>query len=197
MDASDWDERYSADGLLWTAQPNRFLVAEASALTPGSALDVACGEGRNAVWLATKGWQVTAVDQSEVGLDKGRNLAQQAGVAIEWLVGDVTSFQAPSEYDLVVVAYLHLPADLLRAAMSRAVAALAAGGTLIVVGHHSDNIERGIGGPQAPELLYRPSEIVELLGDVEVRKAEMVERPVDRPDASGVALDTLVTAVRR
>ena len=93
MDSQEWDQRYAGTGLVWTAEPNRFVVAELQDLAPGQALDVAAGEGRNAVWLAARGWQVTAVDFSAAGLDKGRRLAQARGVAIDWVHADVRDYQ--------------------------------------------------------------------------------------------------------
>lgn len=192
----DWDQRYAAEGLLWTAQPNGFLVSEVGELAPGDALDVACGEGRNAVWLATKGWRVTAFDSSAVGVEKGSDLAQEAGLEIDWLVADATTYQPEAAFDLVAVLYLHLPHDPLRAALANASGGLAVGGTLLVVGHHTDNIEKGIGGPQVPELLYRPSDITDMIGGLEIEKAEAVERSVERSGVTGIAIDTLVRARR-
>jgi SAM-dependent methyltransferase len=85
MDSIEWDRRYGGRELLWTGEPNRFLVAETAALRPGSALDLACGEGRNAVWLAEQGWRVTGVDFSEVALEKARGLADARGVDAGWV----------------------------------------------------------------------------------------------------------------
>ena len=93
MDSQEWDRRYAGAELVWTAEPNRFVVAELQDLAPGRALDVAAGEGRNAVWLASRGWQVTAVDFSAAGLDKGRRLAQARGVTIDWMHADVRDYQ--------------------------------------------------------------------------------------------------------
>ena len=196
MDASDWDARYAETGLLWSAQPNRFLVAEVAGLAPGTALDVACGEGRNAVWLASRGWKVTAVDHSPVGIGKGREMAQAAAVEVEWVVADVTTYRAPNAFDLVAVFYLHLPPPEMQAAIANAVSAVGDGGTLLVVGHHDDNIEHGIGGPQDPEILYRPEEVASMLDGLDVEKAERVKRPVERDGSKVVALDTLVRARR-
>jgi len=106
------DERYRATELVWGAGPNRFLVEEVTGLKPGTALDVACGEGRNAIWLAQNGWQVVGVDFSAVGLDKARPLAAESGVTVAWAQGDLTTWQPPNTYDLVVVMYLHLPGDI-------------------------------------------------------------------------------------
>ena len=89
MDCRSWDARYETVGLVWTAEPNRLLVAEVTGLPAGRALDLGAGEGRNAVWLAEQGWQVTAVDYSRVGIDKGRALAAQRGVEVDWVVADV------------------------------------------------------------------------------------------------------------
>ena len=89
MDRADWDERYAGSELLWSAEPNRFLVAETAGLTPGRALDLACGEGRNAVWLARRGWQVTGVDYSEVAIEKARRLASARKANVDWVVADL------------------------------------------------------------------------------------------------------------
>jgi len=197
MDAKEWDERYGVAELIWTAEPNRFVEDTCRSLPSGRALDVAAGEGRNSVWLAGRGWRVTAVDFSEVGLEKGRRLAEEAGVGdrIEWVRADVRHWTPPARsYDLVVVAYLHLvPADLAQV-LSSAAGALAADGTLVVVGHDVANLERGVGGPQDPTVLYHPEAIRTILagaGLTEVRAGT-----VERPTPSGTALDTLVTATR-
>ena len=89
MDAKAWDERYADSELVWSVEPNQFVAAECADLPPGRALDLAAGEGRNAIWLARRGWDVTAVDFSQAGLDKGRRLAGE--LAIEWVCGDVVT----------------------------------------------------------------------------------------------------------
>ena len=115
MDRHDWDARYAGEQLVWSAEPNRFLVAEVDGLTPGRALDVACGEGRNAIWLAEHGWTVTGVDFSTVALDKARRLAGARGVSVHWELADVTEYTpALEQFDLVIVMYLHLPDTLRR-----------------------------------------------------------------------------------
>ena len=85
VNRDDWNRRYEGAELVWTARPNRFLVAEAAGLVPGRALDLACGEGRNAVWLAEQGWQATGVDFSGVALGKAQLLAESRSVQVEWL----------------------------------------------------------------------------------------------------------------
>jgi SAM-dependent methyltransferase len=152
MDRTEWDARYAAASeLVWTAQPNRFVVEELVGLPPGRALALAAGEGRNAVWLAGRGWRVTAVDFSQVALARGRQLANERGVEVTWVVADVRSYEpSPGGYDAVLEAYLHLPAGGMAGVLAHAAAALAPGGTLLVVGHDRANLSGGVGGPQDP-----------------------------------------------
>lgn len=198
MDARDWDRRYEGDELLWSAEPNRFVAEEVAGMAPGRALDVACGEGRNTVWLAQQGWRATGVDFSAVGLGKARRLAQHRGVDVELVQADVLEWSPPpGAYDLVVVAYLHLPPDERRRVLRNAVRALAPGGSIVVVGHHLDNLEHGYGGPQVPEILLTPEAVVDDLGEpVEVDKAERVTRPLDTDEGPVEAIDALVRAHR-
>lgn len=202
MDAAAWDERYAGRELVWSTGPNRFLEERADGLPPGRALDLAAGEGRNSVWLATRGWHVTAVDFSQVGLDKGRELARRAGVedAIEWIRADVTSWGPPAAAaDLVVVLYLQLPAAGRRAAHRLAAGAVAPDGRLLVVAHDLANLTAGTGGPQDAEVLPTAEGIVDDLAGtgLEIVTAERVERPVEVDGGPPVAaLDCLVEARR-
>jgi 2-polyprenyl-3-methyl-5-hydroxy-6-metoxy-1,4-benzoquinol methylase len=196
MDARDWDERYGQTGFLWTAEPNRFLVAEVSGLTPGRVLDVACGEGRNAVWLAEQRWTVTGVDFSTVALDKARRLADERRVNVTFELADVTTYQPATDFDLVVVMYLHLPAAARTDAFLRAASGLRPGGTLLVVGHDSTNLTDGVGGPQDPAVLYGPGDVSADLAALEIVKAERVLRPVDVDGELRNAIDVLVRARR-
>ena len=199
MDANQWNDRYATADYVWKADPNIFLVSEIAGLAPGRALDLACGEGRNAVWLAEQGWSATGVDFSDMGLDKGRRLAAERGVEVEWVCADATTWEPPAEtFDLVAVFYLQLPADGRRQAIGIAGRALGPGGTLLVVAHDLANLVDGVGGPQDPVVLYAPEDVLDDLAaagiDVTVERAETVERPVagaDRP-----ALDCLVRARR-
>ncbi len=197
MDHHGWDERYAGDELIWTAQPNRFLVAEIESLRPGRALDLACGEGRNAVWLAERGWAVTGVDFSAVGLDKARRLADARHVSAQWERADVTEYQPPAEgFDLVIVMYLHLPEASRRTAFRRAAGAVAPGGTLLVVGHDSTNPNEGWGGPKDTAVLYGPDDLVADVEGLDLVKAERVRRPVQTDDGERTAIDVLVPAAR-
>jgi SAM-dependent methyltransferase len=198
MDRHGWDRRYETKELVWTAEPNRFLVSEVAGLTPGSALDLAAGEGRNAVWLAEQGWQVTAVDFSAVGLAKAGELAAARGVGITTVCADATDYVPPEQFDLVVVFYLQLAAEPRREAYLRAADAVAPGGTLVIVGHDSTNLADGYGGPQEPAVLFSPDDVLADIAPagLTVERAERVERPVDTPDGPRVAIDALVRARR-
>jgi SAM-dependent methyltransferase len=191
----DWDRRYAETELLWSAGPNRFLVAEVATLEPGRALDLACGEGRNALWLAELGWRVTAVDFSPVAIDKARTRAAREGRHVEFVCADLREYEPePSAFDLVLVLYLQLPADERRRVLSRAAVAVAAGGTFLLVGHDLLNLTEGVGGPSDASVLYTPDDIVAELPGLEIEKAERVLREVvdsDRP-----AIDALVRARR-
>lgn len=197
MDSKGWDHRYSGSELIWTAEPNRFLAAEAADLAGGVALDLACGEGRNAVWLAQRGWQVTGVDFSQVGLDKAARLAEQRGVSVQWVLADVRGYvPPPAAFDLVTVCYLHISGPAMSDVLRLAAAALAPGGTLLVVGHDPTNIEEGYGGPQSAAILVAPDQIVEALRDLHIERAERVLRPIASAGEHVYAIDALVRAVR-
>jgi SAM-dependent methyltransferase len=157
-----------------------------SPLTPGTALDLGAGEGRHAVWLAGRGWSVTAVDFSAVGLDKGRAGAQRAGLDVDWVVADVRTWEpAPgTTYDLVLAAYLHLGDDVL----ARTRALIATGGRLVVVGHAKRNLVDGVGGPQDPALLHDEPGLRAAAGDLEIERLGEVIRTTPEGDAIDVAL---------
>jgi len=200
VDKRQWDERHAGAEFEWTARPNQFVAAELADLPPGRALDLAAGGGRNSVWLAERGWRVTAVDFSRVGLDKGRTLAAARGVdeaRIEWIVADLCDYEPDrGAFDLVLIAYFQVGAELRAVVLARAAAALAPGGTLLVVGHDLTNLTEGVGGPQYPEVLYTPEAITAELNGLRVLAADRVHRLVERDGRSGTAIDTLVRAVR-
>jgi SAM-dependent methyltransferase len=196
MDAAYWDQRYAESELVWSAEPNRFVAEECASLSPGRALDLAAGEGRNAIWLASRGWSVTAADFSAVGLDKGRRLADHTGVAdrIAWLVADATATDWPAEFDLVVVAYLQLVESERREAARHAFAALQPGGRFVWVAHDSSNLIEGTGGPQDPSVLMTADDVlIDLTGEpYDVIRADRVSRPV----GDATAYDCLVVLER-
>jgi len=194
MEREDWNRRHGEAGQLFGVDPNRFLVAEADGLPPGRALDLACGAGRNAVWLAERGWTVTAVDFSDVAIATARLLAAERGVEVEWLVADLGEWEPPARaFDLVVVLYLHLPGEERGQIMRSAAGAVASGGTILVVGHHSANIAEGTGGPQDPRVLFTPEDVAAELDGLELEKAERVLRSVE---GERDAVDALVRARR-
>jgi SAM-dependent methyltransferase len=199
MNRDDWNRRYAGEELVWTAQANRFLVAEASALAPGRALDVACGEGRNAIWLAERGWRITGVDFSDIAIEKARGLAVARGVEGEWIAADLLDYRPePLAFDLVLVFYLQLPAELRRPILRAAAGAVAPGGTFLLVAHDSDNLSDGYGGPQDPRLLYTAADVVADLdgSGLLVERADRVERTVETADGERVALDALARLTR-
>ena len=199
MDQHQWDEAYTGTELVWTAEANRFVVEELAGLPAGRALDLGAGEGRNAIWLAEHGWQVTAVDFSAVGLAKAAELAAGRGVTgVRWVEADLREYQpGPAGYDLVLLAYVHLPPDEFGALLKRAASALAPGGTLLVVGHDVDNIAHGHGGPQDPRILHRVQDVVAALPGLTIQRAEQARRPVLTGDGERAAIDTVVRAQRR
>ena len=204
MASADWDARYRESGLVWGAEANRFVVEYTADLPPGRAVDLACGEGRNALYLASRGWQVTGVDFSAVALDKARaaerSLAQDAPrqtQPVRWVHADVSDYQ-PDPADLVVLAYLHLPRDQWRHVLRRGVSALSAGGRILVIGHNTHNVTEGVGGPQNPDVLYTADGVVRALDDLapEVAIDVALEPRREVPDSDRPAIDTVVLARR-
>lgn len=195
MQREDWDKRYAAVENLWAVKPNRFLIAEVAGLTPGRALDLACGEGQNAIWLASLGWSVLGVDYSKVAISKGRARAERDGVEVELICADLVSYEPEvSAFDLVLILYLHIPAHERRGVLERAAAALAPGGMFVFVGHDLTNLTEGVGGPSDTDLLCTPDEIASELPSLEIEKAERVLRDVRGEERD--AIDALVRARR-
>jgi SAM-dependent methyltransferase len=190
-----WNKRWAGERAAASVEPSAFLVAEVAALPPGRALDLACGAGRNAVWLARRGWRVTAVDFSEVALRAARQLGTTSGVSVEWLEEDAVQWTPPARaFDLVTVLYLQLPAAERRIALARAAAAVRPGGTLLVLGHDLLNLAAGAGGPSKADVLFTPDDVVAEIGDLVVERAERLRRPV--AGAERDAVDALVRARR-
>ncbi len=189
-----WDARYAdaaaADETVWSSEPNGFVASVLTGATPGTAVDLGCGEGRNAIWLARQGWQVTAVDFSAVGLETGRRRAAAAGVEVTWELAEATTWVSPGLVDLVVVAYLQLPAAPLRAALAAVSAYLAPAGKLVLVGHALENLAHGIGGPRDPTLLHRIADLRAGASSLDIERCELVDRVVD----GGTAIDAVLIA---
>ncbi|MGY1706168.1 class I SAM-dependent methyltransferase [Geodermatophilus sp. SYSU D00697] len=191
MQASDWDARY-AEQQQWSPGPNA-LVAELLGDVPaGAAVDLAAGEGRHALWLAGRGWRVTAVDFSAAGLARGR--ARPGAERVTWVTADVLTWApAGDALDLVLVAYLHLPERDTTALLRRAVGWLRPGGRLLVLGHDVDNVAHGVGGPQDPAILSSVERLAPVAELLDVDRLEQVRRET----ADGTALDTLLWGRRR
>lgn len=194
MDAEAWNERYDRPELIWSAEANRTLMSELSGAAPGRALDLACGEGRNAVWLAQNGWEVTAVDFSDVALRKAITAASAAGVSINTVAADVRDYEVTAEFDLVLLAYLQLPWPALRKLLESASRAVAPGGTLLLVSHDVDNLTDGFGGPEDPALLQTPVQVVAALPGLTVQRADRARRSVPVEGGVRYAIDTVVRA---
>jgi SAM-dependent methyltransferase len=192
MKAEDWDARYSGTEPVWSLEPNAWVAATLADLDPGSAVDLAAGEGRNALWLAGLGWEVTAVDYSGVGLARGAGRAADLGLDVRWVKGDATTWVSPDLVDLVLVSYLQLPAGDLSRAIGVAAGYLAPGGTLALVGHDRENLTRGVGGPRDPEVLHTVEELVAAASGAGVEVVEC--RQVERVTAAGTAIDTVLVA---
>ncbi len=197
MKREDWNRKHGEAGPLFGVEPNRFLVAEAADLLPGRALDLACGAGRNAVWLAERGWTVTGADFSDIALANARGLATERGVDVEWVQADLRDWEPPpGAFDLVAVLYLQLPAAELQPVLARAADAVAPGGTLVVVGHDLQNLNGGYGGPKDPRVLFTAEDVALELPGLQIEKAERVLRPVETEDGEAQAIDALVRARR-
>lgn len=198
MDAQVWDERYRTSELVWSEGPNRFVDEVASGLGAGHALDLGCGEGRNAIWLARRSWNVTGVDFSQVAIDKAKRLANAAGVQVDWRCEDVLSFDPEARsYDFLLLCYLQLSAERMPTVLEHGRRALADGGMLMVIGHARVNLTKGVGGPQDERVLYEPSDITGWLGDLNTLRAEHVIRLVNTEQGPREAIDTLVLATNR
>ncbi|MGB7448726.1 MAG: class I SAM-dependent methyltransferase [Ornithinimicrobium sp.] len=203
MDSSAWDERYSASDAVWPHGPNRWVEQLVGPMEPGSALDIAAGEGRHAVWLVERGWTVRATDFSPVAITRLRQRAEALTAeqqrALRWDVADATGWLMRSErdaYDLVLLAYLHLPPVGWAKALRGAVARTRPGGHTLVVGHAGMNLSVGVGGPAQRDLLYDPSEVLAIVDDLPVRAvvADIWKRDV--PGEIRSALDTVALLQR-
>jgi SAM-dependent methyltransferase len=191
----DWDARYAAVENLWASKPNRFLVAEVADLPSGRALDLACGEGQNAIWLASLGWDVLGVDYSEVAVAKAQARAEREGVAARFLCADLVEYEPEREaFELVIVLYLHIPSTHRASVHAKASAAVAPDGTFVLLGHDLTNLTEGVGGPSDPDILYTAEEIAAELPGLAIEKATTVRRDVHGEERD--AIDTIVRARR-
>jgi SAM-dependent methyltransferase len=201
--AEFWDERYRSADRVWSGKPNPQLVAEAAGQSPGLALDVGCGEGADAIWLAGAGWMVIGADISGIALERAAKHAAEtdpaAAARIHWWQADLlTQAPEPGSFDLVSAQFMQLPPDRRVPLFTALAAAVREGGMLLIVGHHPSDLEAGVPRPPMPELFYPPEEIAGLLGDSwTVQACEARPRPATTPDGTEVTVhDTVLTAVR-
>lgn len=207
FDESFWDERYrqhGEHGAVWSGQPNAQLVAEATGLAPGSALDVGAGEGADAAWLARRGWRVTAVDISSVALARAAAAVADdpdTAARIIWQHQDLTASPPPAgTFDLVTAQYLHLPAPQRGGVYSRLAASVAPGGTLLIVGHHPSDLETTVRRPSVPGLLFTAEQIAAELDPGEWEIITCASRPRETTDSDGAPAtvhDSVLRAHRR
>jgi SAM-dependent methyltransferase len=199
-----WDKRYRAKQV-WSGRPNPHLVSQVSELAPGRALDVGCGEGGDAIWLADHGWSVTGADVSPVALERAARHAQEAGAAIaeriEWGQSDLFATDAEpfGTFDLVNSQYLHMPTDARERAVSRLAASTVAGGHLLIVAHHPSDLEIPGLRPNLPELFCTAPELAELLDPQrwEIMLAAAPERVISGPGGGPVTIKDAVLHPRR
>jgi SAM-dependent methyltransferase len=197
MKLEHWNRHYAEREAPASAEAHVRLESEVAGLVPGRALDLACGAGRNAVWLAARGWRVTAVDFSETALASASALAARSGAAVEWVAADLLDYRpATHAYDLVLMFFLHLPPDERDAVIDAAAQAVAPGGTFLLAAHHRRNLAEGVRGPKDPELLYDPEDVVARLAGFEIVRAACIVRPLETPAGEGRMVDTLVRARR-
>ena len=200
-----WDERYRGADRIWSGEPNRRLVEQVGDLTPGTALDVGSGEGADAIWLAARGWDVTAIDVSSVGLARAAGHAADAGAGvadrITWQQADVLSWQpSPGQFDLVSSQFMQLPRLYLVPLNHHLAAAVRPGGSLLIVGHHPSDMNTSVRRPHNPEMFFTAEEIAASLepADWHVAIASAPERQVPDPDGQLVTIhDAVLHAIRR
>ena len=205
FDQAAWEERYRANPQVWSGRPNPQLVAEAAQLTPGRALDVGSGEGADAIWLAERGWTVTAVDISTTALARAAAHAAEAvpqlAGRIEWTHADLRD-HAPAEgaYDLVSSQFMHLPGDARRDLFTRLATAVAPGGTLLIVGHHPSDLRTTAHRMHFPDMMFTSEQVATSLDPTawKVLAAETRPRATADPDGHDITIhDTVLVARRR
>ena len=199
--AAEWDARYGeGEGAMWSGRPNGRLVLEVTGLPPGRALDVGCGEGADAIWLARGGWAVTAADISEVAVTRARDAAEVAGVTVDWVVGDVLALPWPARsFDLVSMQYPALPKAAGEAAMRSVLDGVRPGGLVLAVYHDLDDEHRAHMKARGtdPADYVGADDVVRLLGDGFVLERHAAEPRTDPPPGTPHIADVVVRARRR
>jgi trans-aconitate methyltransferase len=199
-----WDERYGATEQLWSGNPNQRLVEQVGEITPGIALDVGCGEGADAIWLAARGWQVVGMDVSPVGLARAAQHAAQAGPEIAsritWQQADMLTWSPPSQQiDLVSAHFIHLPSAERESLHKRLAAAVSPGGTLLIVGHHPSDLETTAHRMNLPDFMYTAEQVAATLDPDawEIVVAAAPQRDWHDPEGRPITIRDAVLRARR
>jgi SAM-dependent methyltransferase len=199
--AAVWDARYSErDGLMWSGRPNGRLVAEAADLTPGRALDVGCGEGADAIWLAQRGWTVTAIDISDIAVGRAREAAERVGVAVEWVSGDALLAPFPARsFDLLSMQYPALPKAAGNAAVQALLDTVRPEGLVLAVYHDLDDAHREHMKSRGvdPADYVGADDVESLLRDDFTVELHAVEPLIDPPPDTPHIADVVLRARRR
>lgn len=190
MDASGWNQRYGSADRVWSAGPNLYVADRLGPVEPGTGLDLACGEGRNAIWLAGRGWKMTGVDFSEVAIERARSSSDD----VDFVLDDVRTWEPAGRFGLVLIAYLHLEPEEMEGVVRQAAGWLEPGGEIFMIGHDRSNLDDGHGGPQVPEVLWSVGALTGWLDGLVQVEAQVVRRPVHSDDGLVYARDTLVRA---
>jgi 2-polyprenyl-3-methyl-5-hydroxy-6-metoxy-1,4-benzoquinol methylase len=199
FEPASWEERYAGEESVWSGNPNAQLVAEASRLTPGTALDVGCGEGGDVVWLAQQGWRVTGADFSANGLARAARHAEEAGVAdrTDWWQVDARTFEAGGRsYDLVTTHFLHPPDGGMVDVAGRLARAVAPGGHLLVVGHAPSEVFTQLSESHRRAMFLAEDLVPGLPDDFEVVLAEQRPRTMVRDGQTVDVHDSTLLARR-
>ena len=204
FDEAFWEDLYRARDAIWSGKPNTQLVAEVSDMLPGTALDVGCGEGADTLWLATRGWQVTAVDISPSALDRARSHAVRVGAEvagrITWVHADLTSATAMlTSYDLVTAHFMHVPSAQRAHLYGKLARSVAPGGHLLIVGHHPSDVHVDHGHEDRSDLLFTTGQVASTLDpdSWDVLVSEDRERTVADGEGGKRSLRDAVVHARR
>lgn len=199
-----WDDRYATSDRIWSDRPNPHLVTTVGDLGAGRALDIGSGEGADSIWLAQRGWTVTALDLSQTGLDKSAAHAQSLGddiaERITWQQADLIEWVAePDAYDLVTAQFMHLPKPQIFDLQLKLAASVAPGGTLLIVGHHPDDERHSAEGTEFPDIRYAPEEVAALLDPAKwptIEATTFTRDWINQDGEPAVAQDAVLRAVR-
>lgn len=190
MQSSDWNKRYAATDVVWSWTPNQFVVADLAELPAGRMIDVAGGEGRNALWFAERGWHTENIEFAEKALERFSNRAAELGLTASCIAteADVTrTFEAAlAPADLAVMSYLQVPADQLHRAIVNTVANLGSGGTFYGIFHDLDNLANGYAGPQNPAVLVTADQLQDAALQLGMTDIVVRARPREVIDAEGL-----------